>query len=158
MELPYSIVRNAVWIFLVFIVSSSFIVFFSSAAHEEYPFFSWALFQNAPQPVGHEDVIRFTHIDGRKLDEPVYTYDAAEVLGIVGRNQFIVWEQYLVAAITHKDAEAIRRHRLDFEKIINRPISYQLVTIEYDTIERWRTGAILSAEVIQSYTSGDGKH
>lgn len=158
MELPYSIVRNAVWIFLVAILSSSFIVFFASGAHEQYPFFSWALFQNAPQPIVRENVIRFTHVDGKKLAEPVYTDDAAEILGIVSRNQYIVWEQHLVAAITNRDTEAIRRSRLGFEEVINHPVSYQLVTIEYDTVERWRTGALRSVEVLQSYTSGDEKY
>lgn len=119
------------------------------------PFSAWALFVFVPN---HPEVftLKFDSAEGKPLNPPV-PFDA----GVFG-NPHDITAYYILnhfgMAWEKGDAKETLRFRILVEKNVlpPKPLSWYLVKITYDPLERWRTG-IVSEKTLAHFSSGGNR-
>lgn len=118
---------------------------------ERYPFFSWSLFSKMPAAEVTDYSIRFTRIDGKDLDEPIYFEDANALVGTSGvpgaidtiRNlgKSLVADRPMQVAVSEERLETTYLNRLV-------QADYEIVRRRFDILERRSCDCFLSVTVI----------
>ena len=118
---------------------------------EAFPFFSWSLFSEIPDPVQTDYTIRFTEVDGRALDPPVDLEDARDFLPTSGRAATYLTVQALGRASAggpapphRQGAEALEANHLAALD----SAQYQVVERRFDILERDRCDCVLDEVVL----------
>lgn len=121
-----------------------------------YPFFSWILFEKTPQVVQEGYALRIISIEKNILDEPSYFYG--------NRNFFM--KDTLSSTEYHRvinqlgesleeglnDKILLYREVLE-DNFVFKPISYEIVLIKFDLIERWQGNKLLEEKSLIVFES-----
>ncbi|HUJ71931.1 MAG TPA: hypothetical protein VLZ30_06780 [Verrucomicrobiae bacterium] len=135
----YRILRGWVALFL----AGYFALGFSTLllpGREIFPVSSWSLFALVP---GQESryALRLLEAGGQKLAEPVLYQDAE---GLVANPHSVavreIVQQFGLAVEQGRIQEQLRIRRMLEKDHLPSPCRYELVTISYDPLVRWRTG------------------
>lgn len=157
--MPY----NALKIFLASIIISYFYAAFYATSHvpegEVYPFFSWFVFTRVPQKLNTEYAVKIAEYGNRKLDPPVFFADAR---GIYVKNSvalptynYII--QSLGANVEAGQPSKIKQYREALEEsFLSLPVVYEIVRIEFDTLELWNTGKFSEVGNVTAFTAAIG--
>jgi hypothetical protein len=116
---------------------------------EAFPVYSWFLFPLAP---GRQTryALRLQQVNGQTLDSPRLYQDAGEFVADPHSVTVDELVQQLGSAVQQGRAEDQRRIRLLLEKDhLPSPCRYELVTISFDPLIRWRTGLCAIRPVAQ---------
>ena len=121
---------------------------------EVFPFFNWSLFSSASNP--KTDVVMIVRsIDGKTLARPTLFYTLRSFQAARSRDsRFLKTLDKLYIAVKRGDPNAERRLRNLVENVYMAEADhaeYDLAVIQFDPIERLRTGEIRNVTVVRSY-------
>ena len=146
------LVRSICWFLVIYFVGG--LLGALTPKHEIFPVSSWFLFPVTPNP-DTKFALRLYRVEGKTLEPPRF-YEEAD--GIVSDPRSIdVYEavQMLGKAERRGDLPVIARIRriIDSNSVMP-PCRYELVTVTYDPVERWKTGEV-QIETIEMYSEGE---
>lgn len=142
--------------YIVTSVGSSFLMgsVTTSPVAELFPFFTWSL-SSRVHKIRSEYIVEITNIDGEPIEPPRDMLDAQNLLGY-DQNR----------AITHKAARKLGRARggtpslrraFESRFMGRHTVSYRIVRVDYEPIERWRTGRVVARRILGEYRSGSSE-
>lgn len=119
---------------------------------ELYPFFSWFLFAEIPNPRPTTSMQLLSY-GGTTYDQPLPFEKTGFLFEAIGQYP----TQYL--PIIRAFARELERsgnvepHRSALEKLFKEDASYRIVRLEYDQVAYWKTGSTTRTEVLGTFTA-----
>jgi len=120
---------------------------------ETYPFFIWMPFSRVPPRVMADYEGRILGYESKRLDSPTSFNDA---YGLYLNNQ-IPLQHYnsmirdLAAYAGNNQKESIRVRQMIEKGFLTEGVIYGIARVEFDVLERWKTGAIISENIISTF-------
>jgi len=143
----YEIVKKILILFLVtYFVIGVAARFLSAGTEDFYPFFSWFLFIRVPLRVQSDFSIQIHEFGEKKFETPVFVDELSGVYDTdaYSRTQYHNLIQRLALSIKRREKNQIIKLREELEKkFILRPVVYGVVERKFNTIEHWKTGAVI---------------
>ena len=121
---------------------------------EAYPFFSWNLFSKVPQANVREFALRIVEYKGQRFDPPIFLNEAKGMYSRARLHKYWGPINSLGRNIKSNNKEEIERFRRRVENIFySHPVTYEIVRIRYNSVERWKTGRLQQVETIAVFTT-----
>lgn len=115
------------------------------------------VFSRVPAPIQSDYSLRIISIDDKELPTPVLLRDAygKYLSSHTAMSHYNYAVRGLALSLLDQKLGDARRYRNILEtSFINNSAVYEIVGIEYDTLDYWRTGRISKINVIQRFKSG----
>ncbi|MCH7883371.1 hypothetical protein IIA95_03070 [Patescibacteria group bacterium] len=152
---------NTLKVFLISIFLFYFFggVFTSNKLNGEvYPFYHWFVFRDVPSKIQAGYAIRILEYEGKPLNPPIFLKNAYGLY--VNTNMASPQYSYIVRVlgenIVRKQQEEIKRHREILERsFLSQSVTYEVVKIEFDTLDRWGTEEWIKMERIIIFNTRD---
>jgi hypothetical protein len=123
---------------------------------EQYPFFSWFLFAKIPNPQSTLTMRMLSYGD-TTYDPPLPFDKTSFIFRAVGQysTQYLPVIRSFGGAIEKGEDTSLYRKRL--ENIFLKPARYQIVRIQYDPVDYWRSRAIKKEVLLGTFTTHDAE-
>lgn len=125
---------------------------------DTYPFFSWFLFSKVPSRIQSDYAIKIIEVDGKPLPQPTLLEKTS---GIFNNSrslaEYFQTARNLGVSLKQKQLGQVNQIRTHLEKNLfsGRLVTYEVLEIRYNPIERYKSGKFISSERIAVLTPGD---
>ncbi len=117
---------------------------------------SWYLYSKVPPSIQKDFTVLVHQVGGKVYSPPLFIDDTQGIVfsSLVDYNHSLVHNvRDLGRAVLFGEKMEITRAQTELEsKFITRPISYELVQISFNPIDRWKTGKILQSQSLAKFT------
>lgn len=153
--MSYGMLRTALFSFLVLYAVVGFLTHVTARSRENfYPFFSWSLFAKVPPRIQEEFEMRIIGIRGERFERPVPLFEARNLLLLspasVQEAERLVEEFGRALSGNGQETEALRKA---LESRFDPTLSYEIVKIKFNPIDRLRSGQVLTEESTARFLS-----
>lgn len=152
--MSYNFLKRSIILFLIIYAFAGF--FFTRDNKEVYPFFSWDLFSRVPGETFEDFDLLIHKIGDKEFNPPVFfkqtegLYDKRDTR--IGNYHPLIIN--LALSVKDQNLDEIFRNRSILEsKFLLHPVEYEVVTVKFNTIERFETGRILEIRGLDKFTS-----
>ncbi len=116
-----------------------------------YPFFSWSLFSRVPDRFETDFRILLHRAGNETFENPVLLETTGYYNKRVDLTEYRFLIQNVAQAIRRGGVEEIAARRAELERnFLVRPVAYEIATVRYSPIERWKRGAESKLEITGS--------
>ncbi|MEK7627917.1 MAG: hypothetical protein AAB421_00655 [Patescibacteria group bacterium] len=151
--MPYSIAKGVIFSFLAMYFVLGFMTSFAQKG-EVYPFFSWSLFSYTPNK-GEAFTMEITAVGGKVQNPPIAFNETRPLFEKISQSptQYTPIIRDLGIALAHNKTSAIDLLSKKLSLLFpSGRFSYDILRIEYDPVEYWRSKTYTTHEVLGTFS------